>query len=174
MWFFSWLESQSRPSYKPSPLVAQVAWMYQFRLRNECKPNLSVISGAFIAFGKSLRLNIKESVIKRLFFLIKRWFFFVDYLFVGEDEEDGVSELVFLQHSVELISGLSDSLSIVTVHDENETLGVLEIMSPQRSNFILASNVPHSETNVFILYCFNIEPFRIKKLKLGLRFRVML
>lgn len=30
-WFFSWLESQSRPSYKPSPLVAQVAWMYQLR-----------------------------------------------------------------------------------------------------------------------------------------------
>lgn len=30
-WFFSWLESQSRPSYRPSPLVAQVAWMYQLR-----------------------------------------------------------------------------------------------------------------------------------------------
>jgi len=32
---FNWLESQSRPSYSPSPLVAQVAWMYQFLFRRE-------------------------------------------------------------------------------------------------------------------------------------------
>lgn len=51
--FLNWLESQSNPSYNPSPLVAQVACMYQFRLRNEWRPNLSVISAAFIAFGKS-------------------------------------------------------------------------------------------------------------------------
>lgn len=53
MAFFSWFESQSRPSYKPSPLVAQVAWIYQLRFLNECSPNLSVISAAFIAFGRS-------------------------------------------------------------------------------------------------------------------------
>lgn len=29
--FLSWLANQSRPSYSPSPLVAQVAWMYQLR-----------------------------------------------------------------------------------------------------------------------------------------------
>lgn len=51
--FFSWLESQSRPSYRPSPLVAQVAWMYQLRWRRACKPSFSVISAAFIALGRS-------------------------------------------------------------------------------------------------------------------------
>lgn len=53
LWFFSWLESQSKPSYKPSPLVAHVACIYQLRFLSECSPNLSVISAAFIAFGKS-------------------------------------------------------------------------------------------------------------------------
>ena len=51
--FFNWLDSQSSPSYNPSPLVAHVACMYQLRERNECKPSLSVISAAFIALGKS-------------------------------------------------------------------------------------------------------------------------
>ncbi len=50
---FSWLDSQSNPSYRPSPLVAHVAWMYQFRFRSEWRPSLSVTSAGFIAFGKS-------------------------------------------------------------------------------------------------------------------------
>ena len=49
------LESQSSPSYSPSPLVAQVLWMYQWRCRRLCRPSLSVISAAFMAFGKSCR-----------------------------------------------------------------------------------------------------------------------
>lgn len=51
--FFSWLASQSKPSYRPSPLVAHVAWMYQLRWRRECRPSLSVISAAFMALGRS-------------------------------------------------------------------------------------------------------------------------
>lgn len=54
-WFLSWLESQSRPSYRPSPLVAHVAWMYQLRWRSACKPSLSVISAAFMALGRSCK-----------------------------------------------------------------------------------------------------------------------
>lgn len=57
--FLNWLESQSNPSYNPSPLVAHVACMYQFRLRNEWRPSLSVISAAFIAFGKSCKQKAK-------------------------------------------------------------------------------------------------------------------
>ncbi len=51
--FLSWLASQSSPSYRPSPLVAQVACIYQLRWRSEWRPSLSVISAAFIAFGRS-------------------------------------------------------------------------------------------------------------------------
>ncbi len=66
--FLSWFESQSRPSYKPSPLVAHVAWIYQLRFRNEWRPNLSVISAAFIAFGKSyLEKKQKNNLIKKYF-----------------------------------------------------------------------------------------------------------
>lgn len=50
------LDIQSRPSYRPSPVVAHVDWMYQLRWRSECRPSLSVISAAFIAFGRSCLL----------------------------------------------------------------------------------------------------------------------
>lgn len=37
------------------------------------------------------------------------------------------------------------------------TLSVLEIMSPQWSDFVLTTNIPHSKAYVFVLHCFNIE-----------------
>ena len=46
-------ESQSRPSYRPSPVVAQHAWIYHCRWRRPCRPNLSVISAADMALGRS-------------------------------------------------------------------------------------------------------------------------
>lgn len=58
--FFNWFESQSSPSYSPSPLVAQVDWMNQFLLRRLWSPSLSVTSAAFNAFGKSWK---SESIV---------------------------------------------------------------------------------------------------------------
>ena len=43
-------------------------------------------------------------------------------LFVGEDEEDGFAELVFIQHPVEFLASFSDSLPIVAVDHEDQTL----------------------------------------------------
>ena len=49
-------DSQSKPSYRPSPVVAQQACMYHCLWRRPCKPSLSVISAALMAFGKSCLL----------------------------------------------------------------------------------------------------------------------
>ena len=50
---FNWFESHSRPSYRPSPLVAQVAWMYHVLFLRPWRPSLSVTSAAFMALGRS-------------------------------------------------------------------------------------------------------------------------
>lgn len=82
-WFRSWLESQSSPSYRPSPLVAQVAWMYQFLWRNECSPSLSVISAAFMALGRSWgrRPNCLKQAVKNTSrqILIEKWLWYNRY-----------------------------------------------------------------------------------------------
>lgn len=42
-------------------------------------------------------------------------------------------------------------------------LGILEVMPPERPDFILTTNIPYCETNVFIFYCFHIKTYKEKK-----------
>ncbi len=57
-WFFSWLESQSSPSYRPSPLVAQVAWMYLQEAQREAMKRR-------ISFKKHFPLGIPSAVLSQ-------------------------------------------------------------------------------------------------------------
>lgn len=40
--------------------------------------------------------------------------------------------IYLIQHSVELIPGFNNTIPIVAIHNEDETLCVLEVMPPQR------------------------------------------
>lgn len=40
------------------------------------------------------------------------------------------------------------------------TLSVLEVMSPQWSDLVLTTHIPHSETNVLIFYSLNIKTWK--------------
>ena len=48
-------------------------------------------------------------------------------LLVGEDEEKGITELVLVEHPLQLLTRLRHTLPIVGIHHENDTLGVLEV-----------------------------------------------
>ena len=48
-------------------------------------------------------------------------------LLVGEDEEKGVTELVFVEHSLQLLACLRDTLPIVGINHEDDALCVLEV-----------------------------------------------
>jgi len=78
-------------------------------------------------------------------------------LLVCENEKDGVAEFVLVQHSVQFFLGLADSLSIVAVHNEDQSLRVLEIMSPQGPDFVLTADIPDGEGNVFVFDGFDVE-----------------
>lgn len=52
-------------------------------------------------------------------------------LFVAEHEEHGISQLVLVQHLLQLLVGLVDTLPIVGVDHKDQTLCVLEIVAPQ-------------------------------------------
>ncbi len=71
-------------------------------------------------------------------------------LLVGEDQQDGVPKVVLVEHLVQLLLRLVDAILIVRVNDENEALGVLEVVSPQRSDLGLTTDVPHRERNVLV------------------------
>lgn len=48
-------------------------------------------------------------------------------LLVGEHEEEGVTELILVEHPLKLLTSFRDTFPIVRVNDENDTLGVLEV-----------------------------------------------
>ena len=45
-----------------------------------------------------------------------------------------------IQHAVQLVSGLAHTVAIIAVDHEDETLGVLEVVPPQRAD------LPHRRT----------------------------
>jgi len=78
-------------------------------------------------------------------------------LLVGEDQKNGISELVLIQHSLKFLPGLDNTVTIIAVNNEDDTLGVLEVMSPQRSDLVLSTNIPYSELDVLVLDGLNVE-----------------
>ena len=48
-------------------------------------------------------------------------------------------------HFVQLIMRLLDTLAIGGVDDENKTLGVLVVVTPQWSDFVLSADIPHGK-----------------------------
>lgn len=78
-------------------------------------------------------------------------------LLVGEDEKEGVTELVLVEHALELLTGLDNTVAIVGVDDEDDTLGVLEVVPPQRADLVLSTDIPHGELNVLVLDSLDVE-----------------
>ena len=78
-------------------------------------------------------------------------------LLVGEDKEKSITELVLVEHALELLTGLDDTVAIVGVDDEDDTLGVLEVMSPERTDLVLSTDIPHGELDVLVLDSLDVE-----------------
>ena len=55
----------------------------------------------------------------------------------------------------------SHSLAIVAIDDEDESLCVLEIVAPERSDLVLAAYVPNCEADVLVFHRLHVEPYKI-------------
>ena len=69
-------------------------------------------------------------------------------LFVGKNEENGFFQFILIEHSMKFVPGSINTISIVWINNENQPLCILIVVSPQRSNLILTSYIPHGETNI--------------------------
>lgn len=96
-----------------------------------------------------------------------------------------MSLLLLTHHLFELLGRLLHTLSIIAVHHKDQTLRtnkhrqsepgqmvplmvlvlvlvlylcVLEVVSPQRSDLVLTTNIPNCETDVLVLDRLNVEP----------------
>lgn len=58
-------------------------------------------------------------------------------LLVGKDQQNGIPQLILVQHALELLAGLNDTVAIVAVDDEDDSLRVAKVMPPQRTDFVV-------------------------------------
>ena len=78
-------------------------------------------------------------------------------LLVGEHQEESITELVLVQHALQLLTGLDDTIPIVAVNHEDDTLGVLEVVAPEGADLVLTTHVPHGKLNVLVLDGLDVE-----------------
>jgi hypothetical protein len=81
-------------------------------------------------------------------------------LFVSEDQQNSVAQLVLGQHSHQLLSCFSHTLSIIAVNDEDQALRVLEVMTPQWTDLVLTTDVPNCEGDVLVFDSLDVETDR--------------
>ncbi|KAG6554759.1 hypothetical protein Mapa_003778 [Marchantia paleacea] len=81
-------------------------------------------------------------------------------LLVGKNQQHCITKLIFIHHSVQLVTGLGNTISVVAVHHENQALSVLEVMLPQRPDLVLTSHIPHREADVLVLHRLHVETDR--------------
>lgn len=65
-----------------------------------------------------------------------------EILLVGQDENDGLTELILAKQLLKLQGGLIDTLAIVGVDDVDDTLSVEVVVAPQGTDLVLSSDVP--------------------------------
>ena len=128
--------------------------------------SLSVISAAVIAFGKSCLL----ANMSRMASLSSSSFNYNEHVFDIKQSRirkitwrEGSNEMMHgmrAYHFAQLLASLDHALSIIAVDDENESLSVLEVVSPQWSNLVLTTDVPYGKADVFVFDCLHVKADR--------------
>lgn len=78
-------------------------------------------------------------------------------MLVGENQEESIPKLILVQHALQLLAGLDDTVPIVAVNHEDDTLGVLEVVAPEGTDLVLTTDIPHGELNVLVLDGLDVE-----------------
>ena len=66
-------------------------------------------------------------------------------LFVGEHQQDRLAQLVLIEHAVQLVARLTHAIAVVRVDHEDDALGILVVMAPQRADLVLAAHICECE-----------------------------
>lgn len=78
-------------------------------------------------------------------------------LLVCEDQKQRIPQFILIQHALQLLACFDNTVAIVAVNHEDNTLRILEVMPPQWSNFVLPTNIPYGKLDVFVLDGLDIE-----------------
>ena len=78
-------------------------------------------------------------------------------LLVGEYKQQGIPQFVLVQHALQLLTCLNNTVTIVTIDNKDDALGVLEVMPPEGPNLVLPTDIPYGELDVLVFYGLDVE-----------------
>ena len=58
---------------------------------------------------------------------------------------------------MQLVSRRAHAVPVIAIHDKDDTIGVVVVMSPERANLVLPAHIPYCEADVFVLDGLNVE-----------------
>jgi hypothetical protein len=73
-----------------------------------------------------------------------------EILLVRKDKNSGVSQFFASNNSMKLFARFFNSLPVIAVDNKDQGICVLKIMTPERSDLVLTTDVPHSKVEVFV------------------------
>jgi hypothetical protein len=114
--------SHSRPSYRPSPDVAHVAWMNLRAGRGEHRAGRRTLAAPPHA-PLALAQRVQAELVRNLGGVHGVG----QVLLVGKHEQQRVAQLVLVEHALQLLARLRHTLPVVGVDDEDDALRVLEV-----------------------------------------------
>ena len=80
-------------------------------------------------------------------------------MFIGENQQKRIPKLILVQHSLQFLAGLNHTIAIVTVNNEDNALGILEVMPPKRSDLVLPTDIPHGELDVLVFDSLDVKAY---------------
>ena len=109
-----------------------------------------------LALPRPVRDRVETKTAAQVLWLDRVW----KVLFVGIDKKNRITKLIFFKELVQFIASFVDPVDVIRVDDEDQTLCVVVVVSPQRPNTILTANIPDVEVEALVLNRFDIESDR--------------
>ena len=78
-------------------------------------------------------------------------------LLICEDQQQTLFHLSIAQYPMKFLLRLVDSFPVLTINNENEALCSGVVMSPERPNLVLSSDIPYIEFHILVRNRFYIE-----------------
>ncbi len=78
-------------------------------------------------------------------------------LLVRKDQQQRVPQLVLVEHALQFLTSLDHTIAVIGVDDEDDALGVLEVVAPEGADLVLPAYIPNGELDVLVFDCLDVE-----------------
>ena len=80
-------------------------------------------------------------------------------LLIGENQQKRIPKFILVQHPLQFLAGFNHTIAIVAINNEDNALGILEVMPPKRSDLVLPTDIPHGELDVLVFDGLDVKAY---------------